>query len=167
MWQISCHYAWITPACCDALEQSFVTQGKQEGIVLVSQRATFAMQCTATDMRRCSPLLHTNQLACLKHRLQLLSKTRNLPKCCCAALWCLITLLPCRFKPLGQTPEGRRQLAATFKLCGAADAVLPDSRAVFALEMDQYGWFEGYAQVKAWFNNRKKQQHMLYSIEQI
>jgi hypothetical protein len=58
-------------------------------------------------------------------------------------------LMFCRFKPLGQTPEGRRQLAATFNLCGAADAVLPDSRAAFALEMDQYGWFEGYAQVGA------------------
>jgi hypothetical protein len=56
-------------------------------------------------------------------------------------------MLACRFKPLGQTPEGRRQLAATFNLCGAADAVLPNSRAAFALEMDQYGWFEGYAQV--------------------
>jgi hypothetical protein len=60
---------------------------------------------------------------------------------------CLVTLLSCRFKLLGKTPEGRRQLAATFNLCGAADAVLPNSRAAFALEMDQYGWFEGYAQV--------------------
>eukprot|EP00882_Tetradesmus_deserticola_P008518 GHRQ01008981.1.p1 GENE.GHRQ01008981.1~~GHRQ01008981.1.p1 ORF type:complete len:479 (+),score=114.98 GHRQ01008981.1:999-2435(+) len=52
-----------------------------------------------------------------------------------------------RLKALGRTAEGRRQLAATFNLCGAAGAVLPDSKAAFALEMDQYGWFEGYVQV--------------------
>lgn len=51
------------------------------------------------------------------------------------------------FKPLGKTQEGRKQLAQTFNLCGEAESVLPDAGAAFALEIDQYNWFEGYAQV--------------------
>lgn len=49
---------------------------------------------------------------------------------------------------LGDTAQGREEIADVMHLCGTAATTLPDKDAVSALENDVIGTFQGLAQVK-------------------